>query len=92
MLPKAFGLTFALPIKKRAFSKEKEIKKVSYYLVGNIKITTFAPLSKKGTSSSESLPYGFKFPKFFWSDLKISLAGKIKTITFATRLKERKKK
>ena len=25
MLPKAFGLTFAVPIKKRAFSKEKEI-------------------------------------------------------------------
>jgi hypothetical protein len=35
LLPKAFGLTFAVPIKKRAFSKEKEIKKVSNYLVGN---------------------------------------------------------
>jgi hypothetical protein len=47
LLPKAFGLTFAVPIKKRAFSKEKEITKVSNYLVGNNKITTFAALSKK---------------------------------------------
>jgi hypothetical protein len=50
------------------------------------------PPQKKGTSSSESLPYGFKFPIFFWSNLKISLANRIKTITFATRLKKWEKK
>jgi len=48
LLPKAFSLTFAVPNKKRAFSKEKEIIKVSNYLVGNNKITTFAAPSKKG--------------------------------------------
>jgi hypothetical protein len=35
LLPKAFGLTFAVPNKKRAFSKEKEIIKVSNNLAGN---------------------------------------------------------
>jgi len=48
LVGKLIALTFALPIKKRVFSKEKSERKIQKNLVDKIKAFTFALPIKKG--------------------------------------------